>query len=56
MVEGWVVSRAVGPRHTTPSHNIQSPAPQLTISQKALGTLPENGNVMPKHVRDTMHN
>jgi hypothetical protein len=25
-------------------------APQLSISQKALGTLPEDGNVMPKHV------
>jgi hypothetical protein len=26
------------------------------ISQKALGTLPEDGNVMPKHVGDTTHN
>jgi hypothetical protein len=25
-------------------------------SQKALGTLPEDGNVMPKHVGDTIHN
>jgi hypothetical protein len=25
-------------------------APQLGISQKALGTLLEDGNVMPKHV------
>jgi hypothetical protein len=25
-------------------------------SQKALGTLPEYGNVMPKHVEDTIHN
>jgi hypothetical protein len=24
--------------------------PQLSISQKALGTLPEDGNVKPKHV------
>jgi hypothetical protein len=31
-------------------------APQLSISQKALGTLPEDGNVMPKHVGDTVHN
>jgi hypothetical protein len=30
--------------------------PQLSISQKALGTLPEDGNVMPKHVGDTIHN
>jgi hypothetical protein len=29
--------------------------PQLSISQKALGTLPEDGNIMPKHVRDTVH-
>jgi hypothetical protein len=25
-------------------------APQLSMFQKALGTLPENGNVTPKHV------
>jgi hypothetical protein len=31
-------------------------APQLSISQKALGTLSENGNVMPKHVGATIHN
>jgi hypothetical protein len=36
--------------HNTPIHNIISIAPQLSISQKALGTLPEDGNVMPKHV------
>jgi hypothetical protein len=29
---------------------------QLRISQKALGTLPEDGNVMPKHAGDTIHN
>jgi hypothetical protein len=28
----------------------------LSISQKALGTLPEDGNVMPKHVGDTIRN
>jgi hypothetical protein len=28
----------------------------LSISQKALGTLPEEGNVMPKHVGATIHN
>jgi hypothetical protein len=43
-------------RHTPPIHNILSPAPQLSISQKALGTLPEDGNVMPKHVGATIHN
>jgi hypothetical protein len=36
-------------RHNTPIHNILSTAPQLSISQKALGTLPEDGNVMLKH-------
>ena len=29
---------------------------QLSISQKALGTLPEDGNVVPKHVGATIHN
>jgi hypothetical protein len=43
-------------RHNTPIHNILSTAPQLSISQKALGTLPEDGNVMPKHVGVTIHN
>jgi hypothetical protein len=28
----------------------------LSISQKALGTLPEDGNVMPKHVEAIIHN
>jgi hypothetical protein len=42
-------------RHNTPIHNILSTAPQLIISQKALGTFPEDGNVMPKHVGDTIH-
>jgi cobalamin biosynthesis protein CobD/CbiB len=31
-------------------------APQLRISQKALETLAENGNAMPKHVGATIHN
>jgi hypothetical protein len=43
-------------KHNTPTHNILSTAPQLTISQKALETLPEDGNVMPKHVGDNVHN
>jgi hypothetical protein len=38
-------------RHNTPIHDILSTVPQLSISQKALGTLPEDDNVMPKHVR-----
>jgi hypothetical protein len=37
-------------------HNILSTAPQLSISQKALGTAPENGNVMPNNVGATIHN
>jgi hypothetical protein len=36
-------------------HNILSTAPQLNISQKALGTLHEDGNVMPKHVGDKLN-
>jgi hypothetical protein len=57
----WVVSSDVVfthhvTRHNTPIHNILSTAPQLSISQKALGTLPEDGNVMLKHVGATIHN
>jgi hypothetical protein len=33
-------------KHNTPIHNIPLTAPQLSISQKALGMLPEDGNVM----------
>jgi hypothetical protein len=43
-------------RHNTPIHNILSTAIQLSIFQKALGTLPEDGNVMPKRVAATTHN
>jgi hypothetical protein len=43
-------------RHNTPIHNIVSTAPQLTISRKVLGTLPGDGNVMPKHVGTTIYN
>jgi hypothetical protein len=43
-------------RHNTSIHNILSTAPQLSISQKALGTLPEDGNVMPKNVGATIQN
>jgi hypothetical protein len=42
-------------RHNMPIHNILSTA-QLSISQKALGMLAEDGNVMPKHVGTTIHN
>jgi hypothetical protein len=43
-------------RHNMPIHSILSTAPQFSISQKALGTLPEDGNVMSKHVGATIHN
>jgi hypothetical protein len=41
---------------TRPIHNILSTDPQLSISQKALGTLHEGGNVMLKHVGAIIHN
>jgi hypothetical protein len=41
--------------HNTPVHNILSTVPQLSISQKA-GTLPEDGNVMPKRIGTTVRN
>jgi hypothetical protein len=50
----WCVHHAT--RHNTPIHNILWTAPQLSVSQKALGTLPEDGNVMPKHAGDSIHN
>jgi hypothetical protein len=43
-------------RHNTSIHNILSTASQLSVFQKTLGTLPEDGNVMPKHVGATIHN
>jgi hypothetical protein len=43
-------------RHNTLIHNILSTVPQLRISQKALEMLPEDGNVMPKHVGATIYN
>jgi hypothetical protein len=52
-VDGHVVSSGVVrgahhvTRHNTPIHNILLTAPQLSISQKALGTLPDDGNVLP---------
>jgi hypothetical protein len=42
--------------YNTPIHNVLSTAPQLSISQKALGTIHEDGNVMLKHVGATIHN
>jgi hypothetical protein len=43
-------------RNNTPIHNILSTAPQFSISQKALGTLPKDGNIMSKHAAATIHN
>ena len=43
-------------RHNTPTHNILSTALQVSISQKALGTFLEDGNVMPKYVGAAIHN
>jgi hypothetical protein len=43
-------------RHSTPIHNVLSTDHQLSTSQKALGTLPVDGNVIPKHVGTTIHN
>jgi hypothetical protein len=50
----WYVHHVTG--HNTPIHNFLSTAPQLSISQKALGKFPEDGtsNVMPKHAGDTI--
>jgi hypothetical protein len=42
-------------RNNTPIHNILSTA-LLCISQTALGTFPEDGNITPKHVGATTHN
>jgi hypothetical protein len=44
------------PLDNMPIHNILSTAPQLSISQKTLGMLPDDGNVMQKHVGATIHN
>jgi hypothetical protein len=60
-VDGRVKSSDVVRTHhitrlNTPIHNILSTDPQLSISQKAPGKLPEDGNVMPKHVEATIHN
>jgi hypothetical protein len=43
-------------RHNTPVHNILSTAPQLSTSQNEVGTLPKDGNVMPKYEGSTIHN
>jgi hypothetical protein len=36
--------------------DLRSTAPEFSISQKALGKLPDVGNVMPKHAGATIYN
>jgi hypothetical protein len=55
-VDGRDVSSDVVRAHYVTRHNIISTAPKLSISQKSLGTLPEDGNVMPKDIGATVHN
>ena len=59
-VDGCVVLVTWCAEHTTSldttQHNILSTVSQLNISQKALETHPEDGNVMPKHAEATIHN
>jgi hypothetical protein len=43
-------------RYNMPTHNILWTVPQFSISQKELGTLPEDSNVMSKHVGVTINN
>jgi hypothetical protein len=54
----WCV--AISDHHVTrnnkPIHDILSTDPQLSISQNALGTLPEDDNAISKHVGATIHN
>jgi hypothetical protein len=53
---GWAWCLHHATKNNTPIHNILSTASQLSISQKAQGTLPEYGNVMLKNVGATIHN
>jgi hypothetical protein len=60
-VDGRVISSDVvrddlRSRHNTSVHNILSTAPQLSISQKVIRSLRENGYVMPKHEGATKYN
>jgi hypothetical protein len=43
-------------RNSTPINDILSTASQLSLSKKALGTLSQGDNVIPKHVGATIHN
>jgi hypothetical protein len=50
----WCVHHAT--RHNATIHNILSTDSQLSIFQKRQGTIPEDGNVMPKQAGATIHN
>jgi hypothetical protein len=50
------IFREISTEEQLPIHNILSTVPQLSIPQKAPETLPEDGNVMPKHVGATISN
>jgi hypothetical protein len=55
IVDGRVVSTEVVRAHHVTRPNILSTAPHLSIFQKALRPLPEDGNVMPKRVRQLIN-
>jgi hypothetical protein len=51
-----IEEQSLDTKHNTSIHNILSTVPQMSIPQKALDKFPEDGNVMPKRVGDTIHN
>jgi hypothetical protein len=53
---GKVFSDVVRGDLNAPIHNVLSTASELSMSQKALETLHEDDNVMPKHVGAIVHN
>jgi hypothetical protein len=55
-IEECVVMWCVSTTSLDTTHPSTSTALQLRISLKALGTIPEDGNVVPKHVEATIHN
>jgi hypothetical protein len=44
VVHGGEIATHHVTKHNTPIHNILSTVPKLSICQKALGTLPEDGS------------
>jgi hypothetical protein len=50
------INQTIQKTQKTPKQIILSTDYHLLISKKALGTLPEDGNVIPKHVGATIHN